>query len=228
MNHHFFKITLFSLATAATVVSTFISVPYVSAASEAALHVESSADRLTFHVDADEGAAAFWVLQQSLDGKSWQDLLFLDEGTAEVSWGSLRGSRSALFRAIGLEKDDTALREFLAARQQWRSGGFDRYRYDVRWNWSFFSWYGTLTVVDREVIASEKILSFPEEIGPLELLTIDGWFEKIAAARTNDAETIDVTWDSDFGFPASGFIDFSALIADEEQSWTIDSFSPLR
>ncbi|MEZ5326644.1 MAG: DUF6174 domain-containing protein [Verrucomicrobiales bacterium] len=190
--------------------------------------MESSADRLTFHVDADEGAAAFWVLQQSLDGKSWEDLLFLDEGTAEVSWGSLRGSRSALFRAIGLEKDDTALREFLAARQQWRSGGFDRYRYDVRWNWSFFSWYGTLTVVDREVIASEKILAFPEEIGPLELLTIDGWFEKIAAARTNDAETIDVTWDSDFGFPASGFIDFSALIADEEQSWTIDSFSPLR
>lgn len=138
-----------------------------------------------------------------------------------------RGAEPALFRAIRLEKEDPEHREYLAARARWRTSPVGRYRYEVRWNWSFFSLHGTVTVVDGHVTASETIMSFPMEIEPPALLTIDGWFDKVADARARDAEIIDVDWHPEFGVPSTGFIDLSRLIADEEQSWTIDSFTPL-
>jgi len=133
-----------------------------------------------------------------------------------------------MFRAVQLEGEDRFYRDFLTARARWESTGFTSYVYEVTWNWSFFSWHGNVTVLDGEVTETETISSFPKGIGPLDELTIDGWFEKIARARAQGAEDIQVTWHPDLGYPVTGFIDVSVQIADEEQSWTIHSLTPFR
>ena len=79
----------------------------------------------------------------------------------------------------------------------------------------------------RQEIPHEQAFELEADEPPV-LLTIDGWFDLIENARARGAETIDVTWDADFGFPADGFIDESTLIADEEISWSIPSLTPLR
>lgn len=209
-------------------------VPGICPATETTLHLALSVDRLTFRLAGDGGAP--WILQHSRDGRAWADLLYVepandgDEPVAAVEWSALPepAAASSWFRAVLLEKEDPVIRDLLAARGSWRSSGFDRYRYGLRWNWSFFAWHGEITVVDGKVVHSETIAAFPGQIEPPELLTIDGWFDKVAHARHRGAEIIEVKWHPQFGFPSSGFIDVSTLIADEEESWAIDSFSPMR
>jgi hypothetical protein len=225
------------LATAVMVIGAITAIPCAYAEKDVALHLDLSADGLTFRLVGDGGDSP-WVLQHSQDGKVWEDLLFLDrkeDGSGpgvEVALSALPGRAvgSALFRAVRLKDDDPARRDALAARSRWRLSGFgrDRYRYEIRWQFSFFFWHRTVTVVDDEVVSSETIESQPPWAEAPELPTIDDLFDKIADARASDADTIEVSWHPEFGFPSSGFIDLSLLIADEEQSWTIESFSPLR
>lgn len=208
--------------------------PCAIAEMEATLRVDLAAEKLTFHLDGEAGVAP-WVLQHSHEGIAWADLMLFEstgnesEPRAEVAQDTLpEGSAGlALFRAIQREKEEPEEREFREARTRWGNASLGGYRYEVRSNWSFFTWHGTVTVVDGEVAFSEKIMSFPEDIEPFELLTIDGFFDKVATAKAQGAEIVDVTWHPEFGYPESGFIDISTLIADEEQSWTILSLSPL-
>ena len=199
------------------------------------LNLDLSAGRLTFDLVGDVGSDP-WILQHSVDGKAWRDLVFLErDGGLSVPGVELDlkalpegRTRSAMFRAVQLAAEDPFYREFLAARARWEAARLASYHYELRWNWSRLFWHGNLTVIDDEVASSEAISSFPEGIGPLDLLTIDGWFDKIADARAQGAEMIEVRWHPELGYPESGFIDVSLLIADEEQSWTIRSLALLR
>ena len=212
----------------------FLAIAPASAETEATLQMEWSADKLTFRLAGDVGTNP-WVLQHSVDGKVWEDVIFLrgeenaPSATIAPSELPLRGERSALFRATQLERDDPDYREFLDARALWRTSSISAissYRYELRWNFSFFLWHGTATVANGKVTEFETIELLPSFAEAPEVPTIDDLFDKIADARARDAATIEVTWHPEFGFPSSAFIDLSLLIADEEQGWTIKSFSP--
>lgn len=53
------------------------------------------------------------------------------------------------------------------------------------------------------------------------LSTVDQRFEQLQSAYENGADTVNVQYDPQFGFPTSVFIDQSQMIADEEISYTI-------
>lgn len=198
------------------------------------LKIDRDGDHLSFEL-AHDGNRENWVLQYSPDGRDWKDLVFLEEvagesrSTVEIDVRAMSGVKleSAFFRAARLAGDDEFYREFLASRVRWTTSAPSSYTYEVTSNWSFFTWHGVVTVVDGEVTGMETISSFPEGTGPLDELTIEGWFEKIMTASDRGVDTLTVTWDKTLGYPTSGFIDVSILIADEEQSWTMKNLTPL-
>lgn len=53
--------------------------------------------------------------------------------------------------------------------------------------------------------------------------TIDDVFARLENAYENNAATVDVTYDAQFGYPTSVFIDQSEMIADEEVGYTISN-----
>lgn len=57
--------------------------------------------------------------------------------------------------------------------------------------------------------------------------TLDDLFGKVRDAYVNKAERIDVTYDPDFGYPATIYIDVSTQIADEEQGYTVTDFQKI-
>ncbi|PID49135.1 MAG: hypothetical protein CR991_07865 [Proteobacteria bacterium] len=60
------------------------------------------------------------------------------------------------------------------------------------------------------------------------LLTINERFEQLQDAYESDAEQVQVTYDAQYGFPSSVFIDQSTLVADEEMAYTIKDFNWLK
>ncbi len=204
------------------------------AAEGVSLRIKWTGELFSFRVVGDEGLGE-WVLQHSPDGREWGDLLFLERGAelggiagADVSPAALPvpDARAGLFRVVQFPKVDSFYRDYLAARFRWRASGITSYQYGFRWSTMIF-WRGKISVVDGEVSSYERLEAFPPffEEPPL-YRTIDGLFDRIAEAWASNAASIRVTWDRQFGYPRSVFIDQSLMIADEEQSWTIESLEP--
>jgi hypothetical protein len=175
-----------------------------------------------------------WIIQSSVDLIAWDDLAFIEdrtgEGNLELELGATstpgHGQPNQFFRARRLEGDDRVLREFLNARDTWRTAGIDSYAMEVNWQVSWFFWNGNVTVRNGRVISAEPInTNFFE---PPEPRTMNDWFDVLKRAIDQKAERIVVTYDKVFDFPSSVFIDISTMIADEEQGWTISSFIPHR
>jgi Family of unknown function (DUF6174) len=59
------------------------------------------------------------------------------------------------------------------------------------------------------------------------LLTVDGVFDRIQQAVDEDAERIAVDYDRTWGFPATVFVDYRAVVADEELALTLSDFAPI-
>jgi hypothetical protein len=204
-----------------------------AACADVELTITPLADGFAFEL---EGAAegGFWLVQHSRDGGEWRDLLFLDpkggvgaKPGVEIALEALPDpdASGGLFRALKIERDDPFRRQVLAERLKWRLAGIDSYDFELRQNFGFISWHGTATVIDRAVASFETIQANPPFIEPPNVPTIDELFDRISNAIANDAETIDVTWHPTYGFPLTCYIDLSLLIADEEQSWTVEAFS---
>ena len=198
------------------------------------LRIKWNGDEFSFRVVGEDGPGE-WLLQFSQDGRDWQDLLFLERAAelggiagADVSPVALPvpDAPAGLFRAVQFSKVDSFYRDYLAARFRWRASGITSYQYGFRWSTMIF-WRGNISVVDGEVSSYERLEAFPPffEEPPL-YRTIDGLFDRIADAWASNAASIRVTWDRQFGYPRSVFIDQSLMIADEEQSWTIESLEP--
>ncbi len=175
------------------------------------------------------------VLQHSVDGKTWEDVIFLEQlapgvdPAIEIARKVLAGgvAKSGFFRAARLEEDDFPYRTFLESRVKWRTEGPSRYPYVVSSSRGLVSSETSYTVIDGETTMFEVISIYPPFFTPPSDRTIEDWFQIIASAREQDAVTIDVTWDRGLGFPATGFIDLDERLADEEQQWSIREVTPL-
>lgn len=194
-----------------------------SVAARDILGIEPISDGLRFQLKVDDSEAP-WVLQYSAEAKDWEDLAFFQDSGVDLPWNGLPvAAKTGLFRAIQLEEDDPVRRRYLEERSKWRRSGIDRYVFEVQQGFGVVSWHGTVTVVDKAITTFETIEQWPPffEANPP---TIEDLFDRIERAIAQDAVTIDVDWDTQYGYPKSCFIDISELIADEEQSWKVESF----
>jgi len=205
--------------------------PVASAGSEARLIIETRPGGFAFELTGDKGIGP-WVLQHSLDGKAWGHLLFMDDSdgmpSLEIQLGILAipDARKGLFRAVRLEGDDPRLRRFLDERAKWRLSGHDDYQYQLQQNFGFIFWRGTINVTNDQVSSFTTISLEPPFVSNPEIPSIDRLFERIANAIAQDAHEIRVTWHPSLGYPMTCFIDLEEFLADEESSWTIESFTP--
>ena len=58
-------------------------------------------------------------------------------------------------------------------------------------------------------------------------VTVDGLYNRIEEAITDDAASISAEFDPDTGLPASVFIDRNFMIADEEIGWSASELASL-
>lgn len=175
-----------------------------------------------------------WMLQFSLDGSDWRDLIFLTGGRGflgyrvEVPPGGLpaEASKTVLFRAKEMKVANPDYRDFLSARMRWRAAGITDYSYRVRSGQGLVESTVRYTVVDGEVVSSEVLEIQPPFFDPPTRVTIDDWFDRVSRAIADGAFKIDVTWNEETGLPDRGYLDLEEFLADEEVWWTIESFQP--
>lgn len=205
----------------------------VPAGAEERLQIERLDDGFRFHVEG-AGGDGPWVLQHSPDGRAWEELAFMGEGkgvgdvpSVDVPTGILSQPDAplGLFRAVQLPEDNTLLRRMLDERAKWRLSGNDSYQYEMRQNSGPISWHGSITVTDGAVTEAETIEQWPPDF-PTDIPTIEDLFRRVAHAIAVNAETIDVQWHPDYGFPGTCYIDYVAMIADEERGWKVEKFDP--
>jgi len=76
---------------------------------------------------------------------------------------------------------------------------------------------GTRVVTRTYVDSGEPVAETLAGLFP----TVDGLFDILEDALDRSAEQVDVTWDPEWGAPASFFIDYSRSVADEELGFRI-------
>lgn len=175
-----------------------------------------------------------WMLQFSLDGSDWRDLIFLtgERGflgyRVKVPPGGLpaEAGETVLFRAKEMKVANPDYRDYLAARMRWRAAGITDYSYQVRSGQGLVESTVRYTVVDGEVTSAEVLEIQPPFFEPPTQVTIDDWFDRVSRAIADGAFKIDVTWNEETGAPDRGFLDLEEFLADEEVRWTIESFEP--
>lgn len=148
-----------------------------------------------------------------------------------LQYGVSRGAQAPLgmFRAVARDANIPVLRQLLEYRGKWRLWGIDSYTYQLLLNHGGAYWRGTITVDEGEVRAAETIEELPgldylETSGPPP--TIDGLFARIADAISQEAVSINVTWDPSLGFPRNCSIDYILEIAGEELQLAVEDISP--
>ena len=208
----------------------------VSTEASVSLGIDARSDTISFQLSSEDPVSdGPWLLQASSDGKDWEDLLFFGfvpgvglPPALEVPWAALPDpvSKTGFFRAVQLPEEDFFLRDFLSQRAKWRSQEYGNYEYTVVQNFGWIFWRGTISVSGGGVSSFQTIELLPSFVETPEVPTIDRLFERIEDALAADAASINVTWHPVHGYPTTCLIDFDAAIADEEQGWTIESFSP--
>ena len=78
------------------------------------------------------------------------------------------------------------------------------------------------SVVTRVVVATGAPLA--PDLAPA-YPTIDQLFSTIAAAKATHYARVDVTYDAQYGFPRSVFLDRQAGVADDEISYSVQNFA---
>ncbi|MDB4411247.1 DUF6174 domain-containing protein [bacterium] len=176
-----------------------------------------------------------WILQQSSDGAKWTDLVPL-EGSRDMVGFGVKADRATLgigdlekvfFRAKKFSRNEEVKQKYLAALARWDEFNLTNYSYLVNSNQGMISYEARYTVVDGEVTEVETILAWPPFFEPPPSRTIEDWFATVASAIDQNAVTIEIDWNSELGYPESGFIDISRMLADEERGWTISEITPL-
>jgi len=131
------------------------------------------------------------------------------------------------FRAKKISLNEEVKQKYLAALARWDEFNLTNYSYLVNSNQGMISYEARYTVVDGEVTEVETILAWPPFFEPPPSRTIEDWFATVASAIDQNAVTIEIDWNSELGYPESGFIDISRMLADEERGWTISEITPL-
>ena len=189
-----------------------------------------SESMLSFQLDSFE-REEIWLLQSSVNGADWDDLVYFNGGRNVVGFG-VSFARAAiteetiLFRARKLAEENPVQRDYLAGLLRWRETGYQDYSFVVSSSQGMVSYEARYTVAAGEVIDVETISIFPPSFEPSADLTIASLFGRVASAIGQDAAVIDVDWNAPNGYPERGFVDRDLSLADEEQSWRILEFIP--
>ena len=109
-----------------------------------------------------------------------------------------------------------------AARTQWSNQAFADYQYSILNGKGQTFWAGDVTVVQGVIDSTSKTSGNVDDTTGLP--TIDGLFDIIQAAIDASADQIDVTYDPEFGYPVTGYIDYVSILADEERSFQVTNF----
>jgi hypothetical protein len=150
--------------------------------------------------------------------------------------GRLARTVTAAFLAVGAvsacdgapDETRTRLEEIQVHRSLWEAQRPARYRYVLRAR----CFCGPdavrpveVTVEDGAVTArryADDGTEVPEELWTLSS-SVSGLFDRLEAAVDDDADDIQVTWDSESGLPREAFIDFDHAVADEEMGWAVET-----
>ena len=118
----------------------------------------------------------------------------------------------------------------LEARERWEQAGVVDYSYTGAWTCFCPEDYRADTqvvVADGTVTAVHSAAADVETIpAPERFLSIEGLFALIQDAITRDAARVEVSYDETYGYPVELFIDYDERMADEEDRFTISSFTP--
>lgn len=131
------------------------------------------------------------------------------------------------------DDDDNPARELAWARKRWRREAPRDYSYDFeRYCQCGADLSRTATVRVRngavvEVVWADDGSPVPHQYRSA-YRTIDGLFEIIGDAINDDADYIDVDYDSRYGFPRSASIDYTFGWADDELSFRVRRFRAVR
>ena len=197
------------------------------------LELTMEGNSMTFQLKSGDLSES-WILQQSSDGAKWTDLVPL-EGSRDMVGFGVKADRATLgigdlekvfFRAKKISLNEEVKQKYLAALARWDEFNLTNYSYLVNSNQGMISYEARYTVVDGEVTEVETILAWPPFFEPPSR-TIEDWFATVASAIDQNAVTIEIDWNSELGYPESGFIDISRMLADEERGWTISEITPL-
>jgi uncharacterized protein DUF6174 len=115
----------------------------------------------------------------------------------------------------------------------WTSSGIDAYKY--RFAWGCFCNPEYVRQVDITVVGG-KIVSVADAATGLPLApedaahyrTIDGLFDFIRESMDYPADQILVSFNRTLGFPSSAYVDYRAIVADDELSFGIDRLVRIR
>lgn len=179
------------------------------------------------------GALSYEVLDSKKDGK-------LSAGDTLVISGGITGgeiSRKKLtqqdVKAIntGGSTGSNAQQQLDANRKKWDSLDIDDYAFTLQRN--CFCRGDAIRPINIEVrdgkIASATFADTGEAV-PDDLdfnkLTVNDLFKEVQQAIKGGAAQVDVTYDKQYGFPTSIYIDQSRQIADEEVGFTVSNFQP--
>jgi hypothetical protein len=118
---------------------------------------------------------------------------------------------------------DTTRAALDAARARWEAAGLADYRFtfgnscfcpeDVRGPF-------TITVRDgavQEVRFQGRAVAADPDRHP----TVDGLFDRLAAAFDRGADTVRITYDDALGYPAAAYVDYEARATDEEDRFEV-------
>lgn len=109
------------------------------------------------------------------------------------------------------------------ARQRWRSARIARYDLDVSLGcfcWMVHPTRLTFQVRDGVSVAPDLDATIRERVRFYE--SVDALFQLLEDAARRDPYRFEVTFDPDYGYPRTGFIDREWLMADDELGFSVD------
>ncbi len=179
------------------------------------------------------GALSYEVLDSKKDGKlSAGDTLVISGGITggEISRKKLTQQDVKAINAGG-STGSNAQQQLEANRKKWDSLDIDDYSFTLQRN--CFCRGDAIRPINIEVrdgkIASATFADTGEAV-PDDLdfnkLTVNDLFKEVQQAIKGGAAQVDVTYDKQYGFPTSIYIDQSQQIADEEVGFTVSNFLP--
>jgi hypothetical protein len=117
----------------------------------------------------------------------------------------------------------------LEARERWERSGIADYSYTGAWTCFCPEEYladAQVTVAGGTVTAVHSAAADVDTIpAPERFLSIEGLFALIEDALVRGAARVEVSYDETYGYPVELFIDYDERMADEEDRFTISSFT---
>ncbi len=125
---------------------------------------------------------------------------------------------------------DSAQAALLQAQERWEHSSIAYYSYTGAWTCFCPEEYRADTQITVDGGKVTTVSSAAPNVGtipaPERFLVIEGLFALIQNAITQNAARIEVSYDETYGYPAELFIDYDERMAEEEDRFTISSFTP--